>query len=73
VMNHFAIGVNDIEGAAFAAKKSGLSATEDPQVGRDGKWQLNLYDPDETRVEMMEFKPTKEPCCSPYTGPHPGP
>jgi catechol 2,3-dioxygenase-like lactoylglutathione lyase family enzyme len=72
-MNHFAIGINDIEAAAYAAKKSGLSATEDPQVGRDGKWQLNLYDPDETRVEMMEFKPTKEPCCSPYTGPHPGP
>ncbi len=20
-----------------------------------------------------EFKPTREPCCSPYTGPHPGP
>jgi hypothetical protein len=29
-------------------------------VGRDGKWQLNLCDPDETRVELMEFKPTKE-------------
>ena len=73
VMNHFAIGVNDIEAAAFAARKSGISATEEPKIGRDGKWQLNLYDPDETRVELMEFKPTKEPCCSPYTGPHPGP
>jgi catechol 2,3-dioxygenase-like lactoylglutathione lyase family enzyme len=73
VMNHFAIGVSDIEAAAYGAKKSGISATEDPEIGRDGKWQLNLYDPDETRVEMMEFKPTKEPCCSPYTGPHPHP
>jgi catechol 2,3-dioxygenase-like lactoylglutathione lyase family enzyme len=73
VMNHFAIGVNDVEAAAFATKKSGISATEEPKIGRDGKWQLNLYDPDETRVELMEFKPTKEPCCSPYTGPHPGP
>jgi catechol 2,3-dioxygenase-like lactoylglutathione lyase family enzyme len=73
VMNHLAIGVNDIEVAAYAAQKNGISGTEEPKIGRDGKWQLNLYDPDETRVELMEFKPTKEPCCSAYSGPHPGP
>jgi hypothetical protein len=36
-----------------------------PKMGRDGKWQLNLYDPDLTRVELMEFKPSEMPCCSP--------
>jgi catechol 2,3-dioxygenase-like lactoylglutathione lyase family enzyme len=73
VMNHIALGVPDIHAAQQQLIKNGWKGTEEPKVGRDGKWQLNLYDPDETRVEMMEFKPTKDPCCSPYTGPHPGP
>jgi catechol 2,3-dioxygenase-like lactoylglutathione lyase family enzyme len=73
VMNHIALGVPDIQAAKQQLIKSGWKGTEEPKIGRDGKWQLNLYDPDETRVELMEFKPTKEPCCSPYTGPHPGP
>jgi catechol 2,3-dioxygenase-like lactoylglutathione lyase family enzyme len=73
VMNHIALGVPDIHAAQAQLIKNGWKGTEEPKIGRDGKWQLNLYDPDETRVELMEFKPTKEPCCSPYTGPHPGP
>jgi len=73
VMNHIALGVPDIHSAEQQLIKNGWKPTEEPKIGRDGKWQLNLYDPDETRVELMEFKPTKEPCCSPYTGPHPGP
>ncbi len=73
VMNHIALGVPDIQAAKQQLIKNGWKPTEEPKIGRDGKWQLNLYDPDETRVELMEFKPTKEPCCSPYTGPHPGP
>ena len=36
-----------------------------PQIGRDGKWQYNLYDPNFTRVELMEPKPVQKPCCSP--------
>ena len=73
VMNHIALGVPDIHAAQAQLVKNGWKGTEEPKIGRDGKWQLNLYDPDETRVELMEFKPTKEPCCSPYTGLHPGP
>jgi catechol 2,3-dioxygenase-like lactoylglutathione lyase family enzyme len=73
VMNHIALGVPDIHAAQQQLIKNGWKGTEEPKIGRDGKWQLNLYDPDETRVELMEFTPTKEPCCSPYTGPHPGP
>ncbi len=73
VMNHIALGVPDIRAAQQQLIKNGWKGNEEPKIGRDGKWQLNLYDPDETRVELMEFKPTKEPCCSPYTGPHPGP
>ena len=25
-----------------------------PNVGRNGRWQLNLFDPDGTRTELME-------------------
>ena len=46
----------------------------DPKLlGVDGKIQLDLTDPDGTRVEFMEFKPVKDPCCSPYTGTQPSP
>jgi hypothetical protein len=42
------------------------------QIGiKNGKWQLNVYDPDLTRLELMEFKPLRKPCCSDFTGPHP--
>ena len=73
VMNHIALGVPDIHAAEQQLIKNGWKGGEKPQVGRDGKWQLNLYDPDDTRVELMEFKPVEKPCCSAYTGPHPGP
>jgi hypothetical protein len=43
------------------------------QMGRDGKYQLNLYDPDDVRVEFMQLSPTQMPCCSPFTGPQPQP
>ncbi len=73
VMNHIALGVPDIHAAEKQLRANGWHGDEQPKIGRDGKWQLNLYDPDQTRVELMEFTPAKEPCCSPYTGPHPKP
>jgi catechol 2,3-dioxygenase-like lactoylglutathione lyase family enzyme len=73
IMNHIALGVPDIHAAAKQLLTNGMKLTEEPQIGRDGKWQLNLYDPDDTRVELMEFTPVEKPCCSDYTGPHPKP
>jgi catechol 2,3-dioxygenase-like lactoylglutathione lyase family enzyme len=73
VMNHIALGVSDIHAAQQQLIKNGWKGTEQPKIGRDGKWQLNLYDPDDTRVELMEFTPVEKPCCSEYTGPHPKP
>lgn len=73
VMNHVALGVADIKATKAQLLANGWKPGEEPKIGRDGKWQLNLYDPDETRVEFMEFKPTEKPCCSEYGGPHPGP
>jgi catechol 2,3-dioxygenase-like lactoylglutathione lyase family enzyme len=73
IMNHIALGVPDIHAAQKQLLSNGMKLTEEPQIGRDGKWQLNLYDPDDTRVELMEFTPVEKPCCSDYTGPHPKP
>lgn len=71
VMNHIALGVPDIHAAEQQLAKHGWKPGEQPQIGRDGKWQLNLYDPSQTRVELMDFSPTQKPCCSDYSGPHP--
>jgi catechol 2,3-dioxygenase-like lactoylglutathione lyase family enzyme len=75
VMDHFSLGVAHMADAVAALERNkceGPNCTK-TQVGRDGKVQLNLYDPDLTRVEFMEFVPVKEPCCSPFVGKHPGP
>jgi len=71
VMNHISLGVVDIKAAQQQLVKNGWKPTEEPKIGRDGKWQLNLYDPDDTRIEFMEFTPKEKPCCSEFTGPHP--
>ncbi len=73
VMNHIALGVTDIKAVKEQLVKNGWKPLEEPKLGRDGKWQLNLYDPDDTRVEFMEFKPAEKPCCSEFTGTHPQP
>ncbi|HMD07333.1 MAG TPA: VOC family protein [Candidatus Acidoferrum sp.] len=73
VMNHISLGVPNIHAIADQVTKAGIKLSEQPKIGRDGKWQLNIYDADDTRVEFMEFKPVQKPCCSEFTGPHPGP
>jgi len=73
IMNHISLGVTDIQAAKQQFLKNGGKLAQEPKLGRDGKWQLNLYDPDDTRVEFMELKPKEKPCCSPYTGEHPTP
>jgi catechol 2,3-dioxygenase-like lactoylglutathione lyase family enzyme len=72
-MNHFSLGLEDMSHAEAALKKSGWKPSEEQhkEIGRDGKWQLDIYDPDDVRVEFMEFKPAQKPCCSEFTGPHP--
>ncbi len=73
VQDHFALGVADMDPIAAELEKRGWTPSPDShkQMGRDGKVQLNLYDPDLTRVEFMEFKPRQTPCCSPITGREP--
>lgn len=65
VMHHMALGVPSVEEGYKTVMSRGLTPTKGPQIGRDGKWQLNLYDPNLTRAELMEPKPVRTPCCSP--------
>jgi catechol 2,3-dioxygenase-like lactoylglutathione lyase family enzyme len=63
VMHHLALGISSIQDGYKLATERGYQAKEKPQIGRDGKWQYNMYDPNFTRVEMMEPKPVQKPCC----------
>ncbi len=73
VLNHFSLGVPNMEKAmTLMIGQERLSPRHDgPQMGKDGKWQANFYDPDGTRVEFMEFQPVIKPCCSGFTAESP--
>jgi catechol 2,3-dioxygenase-like lactoylglutathione lyase family enzyme len=74
--NHMAPGVVSVADLQKKLEARGWKFAEgkNPQVlGVDGKMQLDLHDPDGTRIEFMEFAPVKTPCCSPYTGAQPTP
>lgn len=76
VQNHFCLGVRDMQKAIDQLHKNGLPpgskfADDKPEIGRDGKWQYDVFDPDLTRIELMEPAPAKDPCCNPYTASHP--
>ena len=73
VLNHFSLGVPSAEGAYTLLWNGGRleGQTELPKIGRDAKWQLNLFDPDGTRTEIMEFHAIGKPCCSPFTASEP--
>ena len=75
VLNHFSLGVRNMELAVTTLDSEHRlgDAPPRPQIGRDGKWQFNLYDPDDTRVEMMEFSAAEGPCCSEFTAISPNP
>jgi catechol 2,3-dioxygenase-like lactoylglutathione lyase family enzyme len=71
VQNHFSLGVKNVHTAAAELRAHGATTFDGPEVGRDGKDSLDIYDPDFSRVEVMEFTPAQTPCCHPYTAPHP--
>jgi len=71
---HFApavVSVSELDKLLHAKGWRPSAAERPPLLGLDGKWQLDLFDPDGTRAEFMEFHPVKEPCCSKFTGAQP--
>jgi catechol 2,3-dioxygenase-like lactoylglutathione lyase family enzyme len=73
VLDHFSLGVPMMQKAVTSLYDGDRLTGKHSwaQIGRDGKWQFNLYDPDGIRVELMEFQPAGKPCCSPFLLPSP--
>ena len=71
VQNHFSLGVSDIKAAVIKLRANGLVKFDRPEIGRDGKWSFDIYDPDGNRVEFMEPRNAQKPCCHPYSAAHP--
>lgn len=73
VMNHISVGVADMKKAEAIMGSHGWKSRKDEhsEIGKDGKWQLDVFDPDLSRVELMELKPVQKSCCADFTGPHP--
>ena len=74
VLDHLSIGVPSVpEAYKKLAAENRLTGRTDKsaKIGRDGKYQFNLYDPDGIRLELMEFHATEKPCCSPFTADDP--
>jgi lactoylglutathione lyase len=57
-MHHICLEVEDIKAAhrllASRTMPAGLKTPTEMRIGRNGKWQINLFDPDGSRVELME-------------------
>ncbi len=72
-MNHVSLGEKDIDDATKQLIANGWTdaQTRKVQMGKDGKMQLNVFDPDQSRIEYMEFQPREKPCCSEFTAKNP--
>lgn len=74
VLDHLSIGVNSVTDAykvLEAGNRLGGVHDAHTQIGKDGKGQFNLYDPDGIRLELMNFHATEKPCCSAFTAEDP--
>jgi catechol 2,3-dioxygenase-like lactoylglutathione lyase family enzyme len=74
VLDHLSIGEDSVPEAykVLEAGKRLTGAHDDkPKIGKDGKYQFNLYDPDGIRLELMNFHATDKPCCSSFTADDP--
>lgn len=75
VLDHISIGENSVETAFKTLKDGGrlegVRNDGSTKVGKDGKVQFNMYDPDGIRAELMSFHAVQKPCCSPFTADDP--
>lgn len=75
VLDHVAIGEKSVDDArdtlTSQGRLDGVQCDKSTKIGKDGKGQFNLYDPDQIRAELMNFHATEKPCCSPFTAEDP--
>jgi catechol 2,3-dioxygenase-like lactoylglutathione lyase family enzyme len=66
-MHHYCLSTLDIQRVHQTVLDRGYQPPRPPNIARDGRWLLQLFDPNYTRTEMMVRKPVQTPCCSPMT------
>ena len=75
VLDHISIGENSVETAYKTLKDTGrlegVQCDNGSKVGKDGKVQFNMYDPDGIRAELMSLHAVEKPCCSEFTAQDP--
>ena len=75
VLDHFSIGEDSVDDAYMTLRNSGrlqgVQCDQGTKIGKDGKGQFNMYDPDQIRSELMNFHATGKPCCSAFTAEDP--
>ncbi len=53
-MQHLCLEVADVKAAVETLVERGVTKKLQPRIGRNGRWTVNLTDPDGTRIELME-------------------
>lgn len=75
VLDHLSIGQLSVFDTCRRLRSGGrlvhVVTDDQAKIGKDGKGQFNLYDPDGIRLELMNFHATEKPCCSPFTAADP--
>jgi len=70
VWHHVCVGTLDIQGLYKTVVSRGYTPRREPNIARDGRWLLQLYDKHNTRTEVMIRKPVEKPCCSENLDPY---
>jgi catechol 2,3-dioxygenase-like lactoylglutathione lyase family enzyme len=70
VWHHVCVGTLDIQGLYKTVVERGYTPRREPNIARDGRWLLQLYDKHNTRTEVMVRKPVQKPCCSENLDPY---
>jgi lactoylglutathione lyase len=70
VWHHVCVGTLDIQALYRTVVSRGYAPRREPNIARDGRWLLQLYDQHNTRVEVMVRKPVQKPCCSENLDPY---
>ena len=65
VLHHYCLETHDLQKVYQTVNDRGYKPPAPPNIARDGRWLLQLYDKNYTRTEMMIRKPVQTPCCSP--------
>ncbi|HEY3836162.1 MAG TPA: VOC family protein [Bryobacteraceae bacterium] len=70
VWHHVCVGTLDMQAVYKTVMDRGYKPPREPDLARDGRMLLQLYDKHNTRTEVMVRKPVEKPCCSENMDPY---